>query len=458
MDAIIDFGNEPENFVLSDFYDTANKYVEHVVGPRRTNETPDAYKVRVFADMINHSASGGERDRDRGNARDHDRSTTCDHIMYAREAAESGEPETANRWYLRSIVDTNATDPDRWLIYATFCVRQRDWDLAMECTRRAIALDGKHRLALFVRAAILMSCFDMERLDESEASLEYLSTAYPRFSEARLLSALHYRRMDMAERSAEYALLANYFVNDDVYDGAAGRSIGHGGQCTAVWGPVGHGGDPAVKCAVLLIQLELVTLAGDCLRTFGDRVKGGDRYHYLMAVVHHKRGQFDASDQHLNAMSPDANSGWWSRLLKAHNDYGAGRFMEAVSVYKTLSSLRCHVQSSLAYSRTADTLAARGHYTEATNAYRHACAITGTPALMVKLAACLLLLKKNDEAEMWLTEAVATDGAENGVAWHYLAVFYARSGNEAMEKICRQQATDVGFVTGDLRLELRLFE
>lgn len=449
VEAIIDLENDLENFVITDFYDTAKKYVEHVVGPRRTDETPDAYRVRVFADMINKSERNDDRDHDRGNS--------CDHLMYAREATESGESETARRWYLRLIVDTDAADPNYWLLYATFCVRHRDWDMAMECTRRAIALDIQHRLALFVRAAILMACFDMERLDETEASLEYLSSAYPRFSEAHLLSALHFRRMNMLDRSTEYATLSKRFVND-VTDDSTVQSIDHGGQCTAVWEPVAHGGDCAVKCAVLLIKLEVVTLASDCLRAFGDRVKGGDRYHYLMAVTHHKRGEFDASGHHLTAMSCDAKQGWWPQLLEGHNDYGAGRFAEALCVYKTLSSQRSRVQSSLVYSRMADMLAARGYYTEAVNAYRRACAMTGTPALKVKLAACLLFLKKNDEAETYLSEAVAMDGADNGVAWHYLAVVYARSGNEAMADVCRQQATDLGFVTGDLRIELRLFE
>lgn len=103
-----------------------------------------------------------------------------------------------------------------------------------------------------------------------------------------------------------------------------------------VWEPVNHEGDSAVKFALLSLQLELVDLADVCLHCFMEK-KNSDAYHYLLAVSHYKRSEFNASIDHLNSMvTRDDQIRRWS-LLKAHNDYGVGRIQEAVVRYVGLS-------------------------------------------------------------------------------------------------------------------------
>lgn len=208
-----------------------------------------------------------------------------------------------------------------------------------------------------------------------------------------------------------------------------------------VWDPVDHGSDPAVKCAMLLIGLELPELAEACLRYFAD---DRDSYHYLMAVSHHKRGRFQASADHLNSMTGGMRTGVRCSLLAAHNDHGAGRTREAVAAYVELAmSGPVRPRFGLAYSRIADHRAADGRHAEAAAAYSRACTVTGSPALMTKLAGCLIALNEWPEAEKLLTEAVAMDGPVDGIAWRYLSEVHANAGRNDLAEVCGRRASEL---------------
>lgn len=74
----------------------AREHVGRTVGPRRSDETPDRYRVRVFADLLGECrgpGGGGDHVDRRQNA-----------VLYARYAAETGDAWTARRWHLLSIV------------------------------------------------------------------------------------------------------------------------------------------------------------------------------------------------------------------------------------------------------------------------------------------------------------------------------------------------------------------
>lgn len=165
-----------------------------------------------------------------------------------------------------------------------------------------------------------------------------------------------------------------------------------------------------------------------------------------MAVLHHKRGEFLDSEDHLNSMADNNHDG--RQLLVAHNYYCSGRTSEAVIWYTKLSFRPVDVRYGLAYSRLGDHFIDAGKYMEAANAFYQACSVTRTPALMTKLGKCLLASKMYAEAGKWLAEAVAVDGADNGDAWYYLTIANAKSGHGIMADICRQQAINLGFKSG----------
>lgn len=167
-----------------------------------------------------------------------------------------------------------------------------------------------------------------------------------------------------------------------------------------------------------------------------------------MAVVHHKRGEFADSADHLNRMADGGHHDGRRPLLAAHNHHCAGRTREAAAMYAELSHRPVVVRYGLAYSRLADHFADAGKRAEATHAFYQACSVTRTPALMTKLGTCLLASKMYAQAAGWLAEAVAADGADSGDAWYYLAVVNAKSGNGAMADVCRRQAVDLGFKSG----------
>uniref|UniRef100_A0A2S2NG00 Uncharacterized protein n=1 Tax=Schizaphis graminum TaxID=13262 RepID=A0A2S2NG00_SCHGA len=413
--------------------------------PRRPEETSDEYKTRVFAELLGLTEHA---DDPLGAHRDSHRR---DLVLYAREAAESGRPEKARRFYLRLIVITDAADPAYWVLYGAFCARDGDLDAALVCARRAVALDGRDRFAVFAHAALLMTT-DTVRYGELESLLDALASAHPRFSEGHSLAAVHYRRMDVRGRADRSLSLARRFADADEdrpVDGADSLlRIG----LDAVWQPNvtgsdGGGVDPAVKCAALLCRLELADLAATCLRCFA--ATRADAYHYMMAVAHYKRAEYPASADHLNSMAcrrsaDDGDGGAWT-LLAAHVDYAAGRTGEAVVRYIGLSLVPHQRRFGLAYSRAAGHFAANGRYAEAADAYQRACDAITVPALMTRLAACLAALGRRVEAERLLVGAVAADGTYDGDAWHQLAVLYDTAGRVEMADVCRGRAAELGY-------------
>jgi len=441
---IFDVVEEPENFDVSAIFRNSQNYVQNVIKPRRSDETPDTYKVRVFAELLARSKQDDQQSTEQ------DRHLH-DLVLYAREAAESGHLEKARRLYLRLIVITGSVNPAYWVLYGAFCARDGDLDASLVCARRAIALDGRDRFSLFIHAAALMAA-NTDHYDELETLLDSLASAHPRFSEGHTLAAVHYHRMDMRNRADRSLSLARRFADgggDDGPEDGADRLLRIG--LAAVWEPVTGGGggdvDPAVKCAVLLCRLELVDLAATCLRCFA--LTRADPYHYMMAVTHYRRAEYQASADHLNSMTcrrsaDDGDGGQWT-LLAAHVDYGAGRFREAVTRYIGLSLVPYQARYGLAYSRVAGHFVAARRYAEAANAYHRACAAIPVPALMTKLATCLIGLDRYAEAERLLVSAVAADGTYDGDAWHQLALLYAITGHVEMADVCRRRMAELGY-------------
>lgn len=253
--AVLALENTPATFEISSFFEKVKNYVEYVIGPKKSDENPDAYKVRVFAELMEQSISGN---------------VDCpsivlshrDILVYIIEAMESGNLKTATRWCTQIIVDTKSEDPNYWVLYGILCARQNDLESFMECAQKAIAIDGKHQIALFVRVAILMTS-DAERFDAIESSLKFLGSVHPQFVEAHFLSALHYRRLEMTDLSCHFLSLANQFF-DDVNQNFNNPILN--GLPTVWESPSDYGRDPALKCTILLIKLQLLELATLCLQ------------------------------------------------------------------------------------------------------------------------------------------------------------------------------------------------
>lgn len=94
---------DAKNVDTAKLFDVTKSYCERVIGPRRTSETPDRYKARVFADLIELCESGGRR-------------TVSDRrdemLVYARHATESGDVKSARKWYLRLIAEPELNESD----------------------------------------------------------------------------------------------------------------------------------------------------------------------------------------------------------------------------------------------------------------------------------------------------------------------------------------------------------
>lgn len=420
---------DPDNVDIQSLYETVKDYVEHMIEPQRADETQDAYKVRVFANLMEQN--------------DHPVTVTCnpnDLIRYAREATDSDDEDTARYWYSRMIGD--ALDSTSWALYGAFCIRLCELDEAIECTRTAIAVDNQNQLALFVHVATLMTARTEAKpaveLDELKMTLETLTTAHPRFSQGHVLKALHCRRMDMSRQADRSLSEARLSVND--YDDNSWAAL-----LSMTWEPIDHEGDPAIKCAALLVSLDLAKLAMACMLCF--RSKLTNTYHLLMAVSHHMVGEYRDSVDHLNSMTPSAGRFNSRRLLmKAHNNYSAGNIEEAMVQYIGLSLRPTRSRYLLAYTRTGDYFLARGRPAEAVEAYHRACiAVSPTPVLFTKMGVCLLALNRFTEAERLLAEAIAVVGADNGQPWHHLAEVHVRCGRDDLAEFCYRRASELGY-------------
>lgn len=108
-------------------------------------------------------------------------------------------------------------EPAYWVSYGAFCVRERNFTMALECIKRALVLDSKNRLALFARVAILITMtLGQDILDNIKEPLKFLLTVYPRFSEGHLLAAVYYYRMEILDKTKKSMTLAKWFVNEQV--------------------------------------------------------------------------------------------------------------------------------------------------------------------------------------------------------------------------------------------------
>jgi len=430
LELISDLERDPRNVDVSALYGKTKNVIERVVEPKRSGEPLDEYIVRVFADVFEQS---GNDDCPVPNCA-HD---SLEMMKYAKYAADSGDVETARIWYLRMIAHTDCMDPTCWALYGTFCTRVGDLNVASACARKAVTLDGRNRFALFVHVAVLMTADKTGLSDEMQTALGCLNSVLPLFGETHVLFALHYRRIDMPDHAACSLAKALLSVNgNDRVPAELAKVCGEPA--------INHGGDPIVKCVVMLIGLDLAQLAVACLRCFSAQLELA-AYHYLMALSFHVLREYKASSDHLISMSHERR--WTGRrtLLSAHNDFETGRTREAIAGYFKLCLRRTRVRYILAYSRTADYLMALGKFTEATDLYHRACTVTRTPELMTKLAACLIVLQQYSEAEKVLADVIAENGAENGLPWHHMAVIYSRTGRSDAAELCRRQASVLGF-------------
>lgn len=414
---------EPGNLDTDAMLDKAKTYVEQVVGPRRPGESSSVHRTRAFADLLDLCEVRSGAIRDGGDVI----------AMYARTAADEGRMDAAHRWYERLVGDAHGRDAEHWLLYGAFSARCGRSDEALTTARTALAVDGQHRVVLFAHAATLMAAAAVEHCDELEESLERLGFAHPRFGEGHVLAALHWNRMEMRDRVARALLLARGDVQDD---GSVDQPL-----AAAWWQPKDRSlmADVAVRCAALLAALELVELAAVCLQCFGQT--DANAFHYLMAVLHHKRGEFGSSAEHLRLVDATFNTDGQLSLLAAHNHYGLGRRTVAVTIYAELAVRRpVREHFALAYTRLAEDHVAGGRHAEALDAFYLACRVTKTPANLTSLAACLVALGRHPEAEKFLAEAVAADsGANDADSWHHMALVNTAAGFVEMAEVCRQQ-------------------
>lgn len=432
------------NVDMSALYGQMKNYVERVIGPSRSDEYPEKYKVRVFADLIQRSEDDGCPGPDP--AHDILAMTT-----YAEYAADSGDVDKARGWYLRMIASTHSLVPSCWTLYGAFCARMGDPDQAVTCMRKAVALDGRNRLALFVRVAVLMTADPTGLSDELRITAESLECARPRFSEAYVLFALLYRRLDMPDHAARSLATAVTLSADDA-DGVLTELSTTGDEPPAI----DHGCNPILKCAVLLTRLRFAQLTVACLRCFAAQLLS-TVYHYLMALSFHTLGEHETCARHLERMSLEHEWAERRTLLVAHNDFDVGRTRDAMARYFELCSRPTRARYVLAYSRKADYLAVHGRFAEAADEYYRVCTVIRTPTLMTKLGACLVALQQYPEAEKVLADAVVECGNENGRPWHHLAVLYTKIGQTYAANECSRQASALGFKFEELQQEFDRF-
>lgn len=415
-EALTDFREKQQE--ISDVYSIAGKirnFMQRVIGAQRPGETRDKYKVRVFVNLIQQNYDTPLNE------------VFDSQILNARLETELGR-EIARKHYLKLILNTNGTVPAYWLLYATFCLRDKpDFDMALTCVQKALALDEQDRLAMFFQVAILIST--TECFEELETSLNKLISTHPKFSEAHFLFALHYNSLEMEDQVNRSVELAQQFVEDSTdFDHPIHRHL-------TLWEPISHERDSALKCVMLLAELELVALARTCASFVRHK---SDSYHYMMAVLHYKCGEPLASAEHLNLMV-EKNDGKWLSLV-GHCQHLAGHPEEAITHYVRLSTrITVDAKYTLAYLRCGESYIADGRYAEASDLLYRTCLVARTPVTMTTLGSYLLALGEFSDAEKWLTEAVTMD-SENGDLWHFLASTYAKLGQMDMANICQDQA------------------
>lgn len=113
-------------------------------------------------------------------------------FFYAKEAAELGRAEQANRYFLERL-SNNDTNADYWFDYAVYFLEQKDNDKALECVRTALIKKPNHRYSLLLLGIILES---KQQKDDAETSLLYLMAQESKWTEGWGVLYIFYQKLN----------------------------------------------------------------------------------------------------------------------------------------------------------------------------------------------------------------------------------------------------------------------
>ncbi|XP_071056338.1 cilia- and flagella-associated protein 70-like isoform X1 [Onthophagus taurus] len=120
-------------------------------------------------------------------------------LLYAKEAMELGEQNTADRYYLERIC-CREDDPNVWFDYAVFQLEINDVDKAKECVTETVQLDFEHKFGLMMYGLML---FDKGMILESETCFLRMVCLNPTWVEGWIITYAFYKQTGNLE-GAEY--------------------------------------------------------------------------------------------------------------------------------------------------------------------------------------------------------------------------------------------------------------
>lgn len=349
-------------------------------------------------------------------------------FIYAKEAAELGQTQLANRYFLERLT-FNQNNVDYWFDYSVFFLELNDIDGALECIRKALLLKHNHRYSLMSFGIIMVMKSQME---EAETALLYLMANESKWTEGWGVLYIFYHTvndsvgmgwaLEMAKKNLHNTYEDDYFSKFE----------------DLAWSLKEYPNRIFLRTATLLIKIRLFQWAemacAQELHANTEVVKE------LLAAICFYRGNFQFAENYLLELK---SGGTWNDSLTAlsgHCLFGQQKLKDAKDdYYSLLKSENCNTNLHLVYIKCAKIMEDLGDTQEARKLILLACKYSPTPYTLLRAAQLYYLQHDLLSAEECLTAANSLDNRYADI-WGYLTLINLKMLRFDEAELCYNQA------------------
>ncbi|XP_032682170.1 uncharacterized protein LOC116849292 [Odontomachus brunneus] len=372
---------------------------------------------------------------------------STDLYFYAEEAYELGHTDDARRHY-RAAIAVDERNPVAWTRYAIFHLKIGDVERAKECSREAILLDRRDKIAYVKTLRDVFSSFlnslsmyglilaGERNYRDAEVFLRIVTDFYPRFVEGWVNLHLFYIRTDYCPGIDPTLRIARKCLQDA--DGETEIS----GENPLSWTTIHCPRDSVYTiAATFLLKLHLCDFAGVALAEEMSHVGRATHVLYYLAVQHYLSRRYQDALLHLEEAKRIYGMDYSISSLMGHCHFQEGDFEEAIRRYEFASTVFNRPDDlHLVWMRMGLCYEDVGDYERALRVFLGACDTSPTAETWLGAGIAFYELRRFKEAEIALIEANEIDN-RNVTVWKYLCLLNAALQRRDEFQQCYRQAT-----------------
>ncbi|XP_024936766.1 cilia- and flagella-associated protein 70 [Cephus cinctus] len=219
-------------------------------------------------------------------------------------------------------------------MYATYLIKIKDHNRAIECCREAIVLDKRHKIALLLYGILLWTEGENR---EAEIFLKSVTSLYPRFTEGWMILHLFYIRTEYYPGVDLTIQVAEKCLNDKDRDTV---NVKYLTLEPLAWSMIHCPKDQIyIITAVLLLKMNLYDFAGIALAQELAISGRSTPFLYYMAVHHYLLGRYDDALSHLKEAQCQHGMDYSIGSLMGHCHYKEGNLEDAMYSYEFVNMI-----------------------------------------------------------------------------------------------------------------------